>query len=178
MERGIICSVVGAHRSTLLSSARTSSTAPVVSSAPSVGPLVDRLCARFNDRDQVLAVLTDLIVLIAAADAVIDETETRALAESLETMFAAHVAPRVLRVVIGESRTRIRDFGPDRCADTIGRKLAMWHAAEDGIRLAVFIAAISEGVSSVERTRIERVAKAAGVSQARLDELLAEPFAF
>lgn len=149
-----------------------------MSPAPSVGPLVDRLCERFDDREQGLAVLTDLIVLIAAADAVIDEVETRVLAESIETMLTAHVAPRVLRVVIGESRSRIRGIGPDLSADAIGRKLATWNAAEDGIRLAVFIAAISEGISSVERTRIERVAAAAGVSPVRLDELLADPFVF
>jgi tellurite resistance protein len=149
-----------------------------VLSAPSVGPLVDRLCARFNDREQGLAVLTDLIVLIATADAVIDETEKRALAESLETMLSSHVAPRVLRDVIGESRTRIRGLGPDLSADSIGSKLAARHASEDGIRLAVFIAAISEGISNVERKRLERVALAAGVSAVRLNELMADPFVF
>lgn len=150
----------------------------VVSSAPSVGPFVDRLCARFDDREQGLAVVTDLIVLIAAADAVIDDAEKRVLAESLETMLIAHVAPRVLRVVVGESRARIRGVGPDLSADNIGRKLAARNAAEDGLRLAVFIAAISDGVSSVERARIERVAVAAGVSRVRLDKLMADPFAF
>ncbi len=150
----------------------------MVSAAPSVGPLVDRLCARFEDREQGLAVLTDLIVLIAAADAVIDDKEKQVLEESLETMLFAHVAPRVLRVVVGESRSRIRGVGPDLSADNIGRKLAARHAAEDGLRLAVFIAAISEGVSSVERSRIERVAVAAGVSRARLEQLIADPFVF
>jgi len=150
----------------------------MVSAPPSVGPLVDRLCARFDDREQGLAVLTDLIVLIAAADAVIDDKEKQVLSESLEAMLFAHVAPRVLRVVVGESRARIRGVGPNLSADNIGRKLAARHASEDGLRLAVFIAAISEGVSSVERSRIERIALAAGVSRARLDQLIADPFVF
>jgi tellurite resistance protein len=149
-----------------------------VSAAPSIGPLVDRVCARFNDREDGLAILTDLIVLIAAADAVIDDTEKRALVESLETMLTAPIAPRVLRVVIGESRSRIRRVGPDLSADAIGRKLAERGVAEDGIRLAVFMAAISEGISTIERKRIERVAAAAGVSLVRLDELVADPFGF
>lgn len=149
-----------------------------MSTAPSISPLVDRLCARFPDRDDGLVVLTDLIVLIAAADTVIDDTEKRALAESMETMLSSHVAPRVLRSVVDESRARIRGVGPDLSADAIGRKLAARHAAEDGLRLAVFIAAISEGISSVERQRIERVARAAGLPAGRLDELMADPFAF
>lgn len=149
-----------------------------VSAVPSISPLVDRLCARFTDRDEGLAVLTDLIVLVAAADAVIDATESRALAESIETMLSSHVAPRVLRSVIGESRARIRGVGPDLSADAIGRKLALRGGAEDGIRLALFIAAISEGISPVERKRIDRVAAAAGVSSVRLDELAADPFLF
>lgn len=149
-----------------------------MSTAPSISPLVDRLCARFPDRDDGLVVLTDLIVLIAAADTVIDDTEKRALAESMETMLSSHVAPRVLRSVVDESRARIRGVGPDLSADAIGRKLAARRAAEDGLRLAVFIAAISEGISPVERQRIERVARAAGLPAGRLDELMADPFAF
>lgn len=149
-----------------------------MSAAPSISPLVDRLCARFPDREEGLAILTDLIVLIAAADAIIDETEKRALAESIETMLASHIAPRLLRVVVGESRARIRGVGADVAADGIGRKLAARNASEDGIRLAVFMAAVSDGISVVERRRIERVASAAGVSSVRLDELVADPFRF
>ena len=122
--------------------------------------------------------MTDLIVLVAAADAIIDETESRALAESIETMLASHIAPRVLRVVVGESRSRIRGVGPDLSADMIGRKLALRGAAEDGIRLAVFIAAVSDGISAVERKRIERIAAAAGVGTKRLDQLAADPYKF
>lgn len=150
----------------------------LVSAAPSISPLVDRLCARFPDRDEGFAVLTDLIVLIAAADRIIDETEKRALAESIETMLASHIAPRLLRAVVDESRLRIRGVGPELSADSIGRKLAARHAAEDGLRLAAYIAAVSEGISSDERKRIERVALAAGVPTSRLEDLLADPFVF
>jgi len=149
-----------------------------VLSPPAIGPLVDRLCSRFENREEGLAVLTDLIVLIAAADAVIDQAEQRVLVESLETMLASHIAPRMLRVVVGESRSRIRGVGPDLSADAIGRKLAARRASEDGVRLALFIAAISEGISSIERKRIERLAAAAGVSVVRLNELAAAPFVF
>lgn len=149
-----------------------------VSAAPSISPLVDRLCARFPDRDEGLAVITDLIVLIAAADAIIDDTEKRALAESIETMLSSHIAPRLLRAVVDESRRRIRGIGPELSADALGRKLAACHAAEDGVRLAAYIAAVSEGISSVERTRIERVAVAAGLPASRVEGLLADPFLF
>lgn len=149
-----------------------------VLAAPSITPLVERLCARFADRDEGLLVLTDLIVLIAAADTVIDDTEKRALAESVETMLSSHVAPRVLRTVVDESRARIRGIGPDLSADAIGRKLAARRAADDGLRLAIFIAAVSDGICAVERQRIERVARAAGVPAGRLDELMADPYAF
>jgi hypothetical protein len=149
-----------------------------VAPPPPIGPLVDRLCARFEVREEGLAILTDLMVLIAAADAVIDAAEARALVESLERMLVAHVAPRLVRVVVGESRTRIRGVGPDISADAIGRKLALRGASEDGIRLAVYMAAVSEGISTAERTRIERLAHAAGISSTRLAELIVAPFAF
>jgi hypothetical protein len=145
--------------------------------APSIGPLVDRLCARFEVREEGLAILTDLMVLIASADAVIDAAETKALMESLERMLVAHVAPRLARVVVGESRTRIRGLGPDLSADAIGRKLALRGASEDGVRLAVYMASVSDGISNAERKRIERLAHAAGVSSARLAELMVSPFA-
>ncbi len=149
-----------------------------MSGAPSITPLVDRLCARFEDRDEGLAVVTDLMVLIASADSVIDETEKRALADSVEAMLASHVAPRLLRVVVEESRARIRGVGPELSADGIGRKLASHRAAEDGIRLAVFIAAISEGISVVERKRIERLAAAAGIAPTRVASFMSDPFSF
>lgn len=118
------------------------------------------------------------MVLIASADSVIDETEKRALADSVEAMLASHVAPRLLRVVVEESRARIRGVGPELSADGIGRKLASHRAAEDGIRLAVFIAAISEGISVVERKRIERLAAAAGIAPTRVASFMSDPFSF
>lgn len=149
-----------------------------MSAHPSVGPLIDRLLSHFDDREEGITVLTDLIVLVAAADAVIDDTEAAALAESLETMLHSHVAPLLVRVVVGDSRARIRNTGVDLSADIIGRKLAAQNVVEDGIHLAAFIAAVSEGISKVERARIERIAIAAGVEPDRLEQLLASPLDF
>jgi len=136
--------------------------------------LVETLCDRFASKEEGLLVLTDLAVLIAAADQTIDTAEMDALKTSLQAMLGSHVAPLLARVVVEESRTRVHDLGPEESARQIGAKLAASGVAEDGLRLAFSIASSSEGVSDIERSRIDVVAAAAGVSKSRVEALAAE----
>jgi len=144
--------------------------------APSelIRPLVDSLCSRFPSREEGLLALTDLTVLVAAADGTIDEAEMSSLTASLEVMLASQVVPMLVRHVVEESRERIAEAGIEPSARSLGASLAALGAAEDGIRLALDIAAASEGISDVERARIDLVAKAAGLTGERVAALTGE----
>jgi len=126
--------------------------------------IVDELCSAFGSREEALVVITDLAVLVAAADGTIDEAEALVLRRSLEAMLSSRVAPSLVRVVVDESRTRMRVRGPDVCSADVGETLGRNGAIDNGLRFAFLIAASSEGVSDVERMRIDAIAKAAGIS--------------
>lgn len=141
--------------------------------SPILRPLVSALCARFDSSDEGLNAVVDLAVLVALADGTIDEAEMAALAESIGTLVGGSLDPRMTRHVIRESRAKIDAASPEGRAREIGESLAAHGAAEEGLRLALMIGLASEGLSAVERARVELVAQAAGVTAARLDELVA-----
>ena len=142
--------------------------------SPAIQPLIDGICARFEPREVGVLVLTDLAVLVAAADETIDEAEMVALTASLHALIGAQLAPMLVRHVVGESRQRISSAGVEASAKRIGEKLAARGIAEDGLRFALLIASSSEGISEVERARIALVAGAAGVAGDRVEALVDE----
>jgi hypothetical protein len=145
-----------------------------VEPSPAIQPLVDGICAHFDSREVGVLVLTDLAVLVAAADETIDEAEMVALTASLHALIGAQLAPMLVRHVVRESRERISASGVEASAKRIGEKLAVVSAAEDGLRFALLIASSSEGISDVERARIALVADAAGVAGDRFEALTSE----
>lgn len=136
-----------------------------------IRPLVAALRARFDSSDEGLNAVVDLAVLVALADGTIDEAEMAALAESIGTLVGGMLDPRMTRRVIRESRAKIEAIGVEARARAIGESLAAHGAAEGGLRLALSIGMASEGLSAVERARVELIAQAAGVDAAGLDEL-------
>jgi tellurite resistance protein len=139
--------------------------------SPTIRPLVAALRARFDSSDEGLNAVVDLAVIVALADGTIDEAETAALAESIGTLVGGMLDPRMTRHVIRESRAKIEATGVEARAKAIGESLAAHGAAEEGVRLALAIGLASEGLSEVERARVELVARAAGVDPATLTEL-------
>jgi len=142
--------------------------------SPAIKPLIDELITRFESSEEGLIAVTDLAVLVAAADDTIDADEMKALTTSLHGLLGGQLAPMLVRHVVEESRERIGEAGAEASAQSIGEALAKKGAAEQGLRLALLIAAASEGVSDVERARIDLVAKAAGVPGERMQALADE----
>jgi tellurite resistance protein len=140
--------------------------------SPTIRPLVAALRARFDSSDEGLNAVVDLAVIVALADGTIDEAEMAALAESIGTLVGGMLDPRMTRHVIRESRAKIEATGAEARARAIGESLSAHGAGEDGVRLALAIGLASEGLSDVERARIELVAAAAGVTSERLTELV------
>ncbi|MEP7122448.1 MAG: TerB family tellurite resistance protein [Byssovorax sp.] len=137
--------------------------------SPTIRPLVAALRARFDSSDEGLNAVVDLAVLVALADGTIDEAEMAALAESIGTLVGGMLDPRMTRHVVRESRAKIEAVGVEARAKAIGASLAAHGAADDGVRLGLAIALASDGVSELERARVELVAVAAGVDPATFD---------
>jgi tellurite resistance protein len=136
--------------------------------------LVDALLVHFPAGGEGLIALVDLAVLVAVADGHIDDAEMAALTESIEAIAGGRLGVVLARPLVEESCAQIRAIGPEASARLVGEVLAKHRAAEEGLRLALAIAFASEGMSAVERERVDQVAKAAGVSAARLGELSRE----
>jgi uncharacterized tellurite resistance protein B-like protein len=137
-------------------------------------PLTDALLARFGASDKGLTAAVDLAVLVAMADERIDEAEMAALVESVQALLGVRLAPAVAKHLVSESRAKIRVTGTEARARDVGTTLRVHGAGEEGVRFALAIAWVSEGLADVERALIAVVAESAGVSPDRLDALVRE----
>lgn len=137
----------------------------------SIPALVDALLAHFSAGDEGLIALVDLAVLVAVADGHIDDAEMAALTESIEAIAGGRLGGAVSRRLVEESCAQIRAIGPEAAARLIGQVLAARRAGEEGLMLGLAVAYASEGLAGVERERLEQVARAAGVPDARVAEL-------
>ena len=142
--------------------------------APSIASLVDALLAHFAAGDEGLMAIVDLAVLVAVADGHIDDAERAALTESIEAITGGRLATSVARQLVEESCAQIRAIGSGACARLVGEVLLAHEAAVPGIRLGLAVAWASEGVSEVERERIDQMAKAAGLDTEQVSALDAE----
>jgi tellurite resistance protein len=137
-------------------------------------PLTDALLARFGEDDAGLTAAVDLAVLVAMADGHIDDAERAALASSIEGLIGGRVAPHIAKHLVAESRTKSKAVGTAARAREIGKTLAQHGAGEEGLCLAIAIAWVSDGVSPPEKAALDVVAASAGVSAARVEELIRE----
>ncbi len=140
----------------------------------SIPALVDALLAHFAAGDEGLMALVDLAVLVAVADGHIDAAEMEALTESIAAIAGERLAASLAKPMVEESCAQIRTIGPDACARLVGEVLGAHGAADEGLRLGLAVAFVSEGMAPIERQRLEQVARAAGAGAARVGELAAE----
>jgi tellurite resistance protein len=139
---------------------------------PKLKMLTAAFLARFGADDEGVSTAVDLAVLVAVADGVIDAAERAALAGAIEVVMGATVAPSVVRHLVLESRNQILAAGTEARARAIGGALAARGAIDEGLRMALAIAFASEGLAAMERAHIATMARAAGVTDARLEGLI------
>lgn len=139
-----------------------------------IQPFLDALSARLQSDDRGLTAAIDLAVLVAAADGKIDKAELAALAASVERLVGSQLDPAVVRHLIRESRAQIETIGSEARARDIGEFLAKHNAVDEGLRLAIAVGYVSDGLSAVERARIASVAAAAGAPLEQIDLLARE----
>lgn len=138
-----------------------------------VQALVRFFLAKVRSNDEGVNAAIDLAVLVANADGKIDDAERRALNDSLAAIIGDTVAPIVARHLVSESKSKLAAVGPEARARDIGATLKANDAVREGLSLALAVAHASDGLSDVERERIQVVAEAAGAPVGLLDELAA-----
>jgi tellurite resistance protein len=131
-------------------------------------PMVEKFAA------DTISDLVDLLVLVANADGVIDPKERAALQTGMEIIAGATLIKPVVNALVQKSLEKIAKESVGERALVVGQALARANHAEDGLRVGVAVALASEGVAQAEHEVLAAISRAAGVSAARLDELIAE----
>ena len=139
-----------------------------------IGPAIEELCAAFERHGYNPTPVIDLGVLVAHADGDIDERERGLLLEVFQALLETKLTSEVLDAVVSASVEVLTAAGAEARARLVAAILMDCEAIEAGLRVALAIALASEGLSNAERRVIDRVAEAAGVPRARVEELVEE----
>jgi tellurite resistance protein len=134
---------------------------------------VDQLCAAFERGGYNPTPIIDLGVLVVIADGVVDEKEREILLEVFQTLLDTKLSPEVVNHLVTASMQVVEAAGAESRARLIAEILLDCDAVEPGILVALAVAHASEGFSKEERVVIERIADAAELPRARLEQLVA-----
>jgi tellurite resistance protein len=139
-----------------------------------IGPAIEELCTAFERNGYGPTPVIDLGVLVANADGTVDEHEREVLLQIFQTLLETKLSPEVVDALVTASVEVIKAAGDEPRARLVAAILGDCDAVEAGLRVALAIAFASEGLSDAERVVIDRIASAAGVTKARVEELVAE----
>jgi len=139
-----------------------------------IEPAIEELCSAFERGGYNPTPVVDLGVLVANADGKVDDGERALLREVFQALLETKLSPNVVDALISASLEVIRAAGTAPRERLVASILQDCDASEAGLRVALAIAFASEGLSAAERGVIDRVAAAAGVPPARVDELVTE----
>lgn len=145
-----------------------------------VGGGIDLRPWRERYRPEVVSLLGGVIEaawLIARVDGTIDRAERRALGEIVRAVAAGGLRADDVDDILDRAATLLLQEGlAARCA-AVGDRLGRTGSAEPALRLAVAVAAASNGVSLAEGVTFTALARAAGVADAVADAIARETLA-
>jgi hypothetical protein len=128
--------------------------------------LVDALLARAPGREAAARrLVVDLAVMVASADADIDDFEVLAISAA---MLDAALPPDEARARVEACASAIAERGFDAHLRDVAAGLAWLDAVDEGLRIAIAMAYASTGISRDERAVLDAVAREANVSPADL----------
>jgi tellurite resistance protein len=139
-----------------------------------IAPAIEELCAKFEHGGYNPTPVIDLGVLVANADGMINDRERELLLEVFQALLETKLTPEVVDALVSASAEVIKVAGTDARARLVAAILRDCDSVEPGLRVAIAIALTSQGLSDAERGVIDRVARAAGVAQHRVEELIEE----
>ena len=136
-----------------------------------IATAVDELCTAFERHGYNPTPIIDIGVLVASADGKVDTREREMLLDIFQTLLDTTLTAEVVDHLVTASLEVIEAAGAESRARLVGAILKDCDAVEPGVRVALALAFASQGGTKAERTVVERIANAAGVTPARLAEL-------
>lgn len=133
---------------------------------------VERLARRFPAGD--VAVLVGLLVLVANPTGECDPDEYVALTAGISSVLGAHLSAERIEALVEEAMDGLLEEGPDLRALAVGHRLVEQGRAEEGLRVGIAVAFASGRYGEAVHDRLETVARAAGITGARLEVLVRE----
>lgn len=137
-----------------------------------IAAAIEDLCSSFARQGYNPTPIIDLGILVAMADGMLDESERSMLREIFQALLETSLSAEVVDHLITSSLDVMKAAGAENRARLVGAILQDCDAVEPGILVALGVAFASEGLSAAERTVVDRIAKAAGLPMARLNELI------
>ena len=139
-----------------------------------IATAIDQLCVAFDSGGYNPTPIIDLGVLVASADGPADAREREMLLDVFQALLETSLTAEIVDHLVTASMEVIEVAGAASRARLVGAILADCDAVEAGVRVALTIAFASQGLSKAERTVIERIAAAGGMTPSRLTQLIAE----
>lgn len=112
--------------------------------------------------------------LVATADGVFDEEERRTFERVVTSACAGSVLQRHVSDLVADLADQLAEDGLDQRINRLAEALKRPEHAREVLRIAGLIAQASEDVSDVERSVMEKLAKASGLGENAVDEALAD----
>ena len=137
-----------------------------------VDPAIEKLCAAFDKGGYNPTPIIDLGVLVAGADGAVDDKERDLLRDVFQTLLDTKLSPDVVDALVVASLDVILAAGSEARERLVAAILVDCDAVEPGILVALAVAFASEGLSKHERDVITRIARHAGLDDARLEALV------
>jgi tellurite resistance protein len=130
------------------------------------------LCARVASYPHASKRLVDLLCLVAAADGEVDDEERAALSRTLAVLLGNDLQEAIVSLLIRGSLDEIDIHGFQPRIELVAQALRECSAVEEGLMLAIAMAYVTDGFSQPERSVVRGLAKAMGVTDARLAALV------
>ncbi len=139
-----------------------------------VRPALERARALQKDAERIglVAPLIEAACLTAIADDEIDDAERDAIRAVARAMGVKLLDDDAVEAVIASSVDHTRREGIEHRCATLGAKLKKLGIAEEGLGAATLIAQVSHGIDQSELVALQLLARAGGVSDARLAEIM------
>lgn len=112
--------------------------------------------------------------LVATADGVFDDEEKRAFERIVTAACGGAVAPGHVADLIADLADQLEEDGLDTRLDRLGQGVARKEHAREVVRIAALIAQVSDDVSAVERSVLEKLAAACKLEPSEVDAALAD----
>lgn len=112
--------------------------------------------------------------IVATADGVFDEEERRAFERIVTAACGGAVAQRHIADLISDLQDQLDEDGIETRLQRLGEGIARREHAQEVVRIAALIAQVSEDVSEIERSVLEKLAVSCKLETNEVDAALAD----